>query len=228
MRSSRRGSGTGMAVRGSRIEAFAERRRAALVRGRRGVGAVHVPLDHAAPDGRGFDLAYAQAGTDQAGPTLVLLPGGPGLASVVPYRKVRARLAAHGLHVVTPEHRGVGLSRHTPDGALLPAGAVTLQQAACDVLAVRDAVGAERVILAGSSYGGYLALEAARRAPGRFDALVLDSTAATVCRPERDRQRACFWDGTEPGFARRAERVRALVKTGIATDDELALVIPVV
>lgn len=150
---------------------------------------MRVPLDHAAPDGPGFDLAYAEAGTDQAGPTLVLLPGGPGLASVLPYRKVRARLAAHGLHVVTPEHRGVGLSRQTPDGTVLPADAVTLEQAACDVLAVRDAVGGERAILAGSSYGGYLTLEAARRAPGRFDALVLDSTAATVCRPERDRQR---------------------------------------
>ncbi len=228
VRSSRRGSGTGMAVRGSRIEGFAERRRAALLRRRLGIGAVHVPLDHAAPGGPGFDLAYAEAGTDQAGPTLVLLAGGPGLASGLPYRRVRARLAAHGLHVVTPEHRGVGLSRHTPDGALLPAGAVTLEQAACDLLAVRDAVGGERAILAGSSYGGYLALEAARRGPGRFDALVLDSTAATVCRPERDRQRACFWDGTEPGFARRAERVRAIATRGIATDDELALAIPLV
>ncbi len=159
---------------------------------------MRVALDHAAPDGAGFDLAYAEAGADQAGPTVVLLPGGPGLASVLPYRRVRKRLAAHGLHVVTPEHRGVGLSRRMPDGALLPACAVTLEQAAGDVLAIRDALGGQRTILAGSSYGGYLALEVARRAPGRFEALVLDSTAATVSRPERDRQRACFLDGTEP------------------------------
>lgn len=187
-----------------------------------------MPLDHAAPDGPGFDLAYAEAGTDHAGPTLVLLPGGPGLASVLPYGKVRKRLAAHGLHVVTPEHRGVGLSRHTPDGLLLPGEVVTLEQAAGDVLAVRDAVGGERAILAGTSYGGYLALEAARRAPGRFEALVLDSAAATVSGPERDRQRACFWDGTENGFARRAERVRALAAAGIVSDDELAAVVPFV
>jgi proline iminopeptidase len=189
---------------------------------------VRVPLDHAAPDGPGFDLAYAEAGTNQAGPTLVLLPGGPGLASVLPYRKVRKRLAAHGLHVVTPEHRGVGLSRHTPDGVLLPGEAITLEQAACDVLAVAAAVGGERAILAGSSYGGYLALEVARRAPGRFRALVLDSTAASVRRPERDHQRACFWDGTEPGWFARAKRVRALAEAGIASDDELAMAVPLV
>jgi proline iminopeptidase len=217
-----------MSVTLSSVEVFGERRRAALLRRRPGVGTVRVPLDHAAPDGPSFDVAYAEAGTDQAGPTLVLVPGGPGLASVRPYRKVRNRLAGHGLHVVTPEHRGVGLSRHTPDGALLPAGAVTLEQAAGDVLAVCDAVGGERIILVGTSYGGYLALEVARRAPGRFEALVLDSTAATVSRPERDRQRACFWDGTEPGFARRAERVRALTTAGIATEDELAVAIPFV
>ena len=68
----------------------------------------------------------------------------------------------------------------------------------------------------------------ARRAPGRFEALVLDSTAATVWRPERDRQRACFWDGTEPGFARRAERVRALAAAGTVSDDELATAVPFV
>lgn len=203
-----------------------ERLRASRLRGRPGVGAVRVPLDHAAPDGAGFDLAYAQAGTDQAGPTVVLLAGGPGLASVLPYRKVRERLAAHGLHVVTPEHRGVGLSRRLPDGVLLPTSAVTLEQAAGDALAVCDAVGGGRAILAGTSYGGYLALEAARRAPGRFEALVLDSSSATVSRPERDRQRACFWDGTEPGLERRAARVRALAAAGTVTDDELATAVP--
>ncbi len=96
------------------------------------------------------------------------------------------------------------------------------------MLAVRDAVGGERAILAGTSYGGYLALETARLASGRFEALVLDSTAATVSRPERDHQRACFWDGTEPGFARRAERVRALAAAGTVTDDELATAVPLV
>jgi pimeloyl-ACP methyl ester carboxylesterase len=142
-----------------------------MLRSRSGVGAVRVPLDHAAPDGPGFDVSYAEAGIDQAGPTMVLVPGGPELASALPYRKVRARLAAHGMHVVTPAHRGIGLSRHTPDRVLLPGGAVTLEQAPCDVLAVCDAVGGQRTILAGSSYGGYLALEAAHRAPGRFEAL---------------------------------------------------------
>lgn len=208
--------------------AWIERRRAARLRRRPGVGTIRVAVGHGDPDGPAFDLAYAESGTQQAGPTLMLLPGGPGLASVLPYRKVRERLASHGFHVVTPEHRGVGLSRHTPDGRPLARAAVTMEHAALDVLALCDALRARRTILAGSSYGGYLALEVARRAPDRFEALVLDSTAASVRRPERDHQRACFWDGTEPGFDRVAERVRALVLAGVATDDELALVVPLV
>ena len=202
------------------------RRRVERLHRRPWVGTVPVPIDHTVPDGLRFDLAYGEAGVDQAGPTLVLLPGGPGLASVLPYLRVRRRLAASGLHVVTPEHRGVGLSRHTRDGALLPVAAVTIEQAAGDVLAVVDAVAGDRVILAGTSYGGYLALEVARRAPDRFEALVLDSTAATVHRPERDRQRSMFWDGTEPVFAPTARRVRALAEAGALSDEELATAVP--
>lgn len=190
------------------------------------MGTVPVPIDHTVPEGLSFDLAYGEAGVDQAGPTLVLLPGGPGLASVLPYLRVRRRLAASGMHVVTPEHRGVGLSRHMRDGALLPVAAVTIEQAAGDVLAVVDAVAGDRVILAGTSYGGYLALEVARRAPDRFEALVLDSTAATVHRPERDRQRSMFWDGTEPAFTPTARRVRALAEAGAVSDEELAMAVP--
>jgi proline iminopeptidase len=188
-----------------------------------GVGSVRVPLDHDAPGGRAFDLAYAEAG---AGPTLILLPGGPGLASVLPYRRIRRRLAAAGLRVVTPEHRGVGLSRRMPDGALLPREAVTMEQAARDSLAVLEALGGGRAILAGTSYGGFLALEVARLAAGRFEALVIDSAGAAVEPPERDRQRAMFWDGTEPGFGRIAARVRALAATGTVRDDELAIAVP--
>jgi proline iminopeptidase len=184
-----------------------------------------VPLDHDAPSGPSFDLAYAEAG---AGPTLVLLPGGPGLASVLPYRRIRRRLAAAGFRVVTPEHRGVGLSRRLPGGAPLPLEAVTMEQAARDALAVLDAVGGDRAILAGTSYGGFLALETARRGGGRFEALVVDSAGASVEPSERELQRALFWDGAEPGFAGIARQVRAIAGAGTVSDDELALAVPLV
>jgi proline iminopeptidase len=196
-----------------------------MLRALPGVGSVRVPLDHDAPGGPAFDLAYAEAG---AGPTLLLLPGGPGLASVLPYWRIRRRLAAAGLHVVTPEHRGVGLSRHLPDGSLLPREAVTMEQAARDVLAVLDAVGRGRAVLAGSSYGGFLALEVARRAGARLEALVIDSAGAGVEPSERELQRAFFWDGSEPGFAGIAGQVRALARAGIMSADELALAVPLV
>ena len=184
-----------------------------------------MPLNHDAPSGPAFDLAYAEAG---AGPTLILLPGGPGLASVLPYRRIRRRLAAGGLRVVTPEHRGVGLSRRLPDGSLLPREAVSMEQAARDALAVLDAVGGDRAILAGTSYGGFLALETARRAGGRFEALVVDSAGASVEPSERGLQRTLFWSGTEPGFAGIARQVRAVADAGIVSDSELAIAVPLV
>jgi proline iminopeptidase len=147
---------------------------------------------------------------------------------VLPYRRIRRRLAAAGFRVVTPEHRGVGLSRRLPDGTLLPRAAITMEHAARDVIAVRDAVGGDRAILAGTSYGGFLALETARRAGRRFEALVVDSAGASVEPSERELQRACFWDGTEPGFAGIARQVRAIAGAGKVSDDDLAIAVPLV
>jgi proline iminopeptidase len=145
---------------------------------------------------------------------------------VLPYRRIRRRLAAAGLRVITPEHRGVGRSRRLPDGTRLPPEAVTMEQAARDVLVLLEAVRAGRAILAGTSYGGFLALEVARLGRGRFEALVIDSAGASVEPPERDRQRAMFWDGAEPGFEWIAARVRALAEAGAVGDDQLALAVP--
>ncbi|GAB3673165.1 hypothetical protein [Saccharopolyspora tripterygii] len=59
---------------------------------------------------RQFDLAYVRAGPRSDRPLLVL-PGGPGLASVLPYRPLRADATARGMDTIMIEHRGVGLSR---------------------------------------------------------------------------------------------------------------------
>lgn len=188
---------------------------------------VTVPLRRDRSGGPSFQLAYATAGTEQAGPPLVVLPGGPGLASVVPYRSVRRALAGAGFRVLVPEHRGV-LSGLLPNGARLPRDAMRMDEAAADVLDVLDACGIGKAFLAGSSYGGYLALAVALRAPERVRGLVLDSTAASARHHERELLRTLFWQGDDPRTADIARLVRLVSERGLASELELVGVGPAV
>ena len=81
-----------------------------------GQGTVRRPLSRA----RALDLRYVRKGPVTDEPVLVI-PGGPGLASVLPYAGLRARAARLGTDVLMVEHRGVGLSRRDTTGHdLLP------------------------------------------------------------------------------------------------------------
>ena len=106
-----------------------------------GVRAVRRPVR---PDQDGaddqFDLYYVRAGRKSPHP-LVVIPGGPGAASVALYRGFRRRAAAEGLDVIMVEHRGVGMSRHDDRGADLPPEALTIDQVVDDVAAVLDDAG---------------------------------------------------------------------------------------
>lgn len=108
------------------------------------------------PDGaETFELTYVRSGPRDA-PPVVVVPGGPGLASVLPYRGLRSLATRRGMQVIMVEHRGVGLSRR--DGARedLPATALTVEQVVADLAAVLDDAGVDRAVLYGSSYGTYL------------------------------------------------------------------------
>lgn len=163
-----------------------------------------------------FPLAYVRTGPRTTSPAVVL-PGGPGLASVVPYRAFRERATRRDLDVIMVEHRGVGLSGRTVDGARLPREAVTIELAADDIIAVLDAVGAEQAVIAGSSYGTYLAQAVAVRHPERVKALVLDSPKLSVAgdlAAVREHRRRLLWSGDSPATARSAELVRRLAAEG--------------
>ncbi|AXB47443.1 alpha/beta hydrolase [Amycolatopsis albispora] len=125
-------------------------------------------------DGRDFDLHYVRAGPPGDCPLLVL-PGGPGLASVLPYHRLRRDAAARGLDVVMVEHRGVGLSRTDDNGDDLPFSALTVEQVIDDLAAVLDDCGVRRAVVYGSSYGTYLAQGLGVRHPARVQSMVLDS-----------------------------------------------------
>src|SRR6185436_12774088 len=137
-----------------------------------GVRAVRRPV---APDSaEQFDLFYVRTGPESAHP-LVIIPGGPGVASVQLYKGLRRRAAAQGIDTIMVEHRGVGMSRHDDSGADLPPEAITVEQVVDDVVAVLDDAGVAEAVLYGTSYGTYIAAGVGVRHPERVHAMVLDS-----------------------------------------------------
>src|SRR5215471_9537038 len=137
-----------------------------------GVRPVRRPIS---PDNaEGFDLYYVRAGRRSAHP-LVIIPGGPGAASVQLYKGLRRRAAAAGLDVIMIEHRGVGMSRHDDSGADLPPQALTVNQVVDDVAAVLDDACVDSAVIYGTSYGTYIAAGLGVRHPGRVRAMILDS-----------------------------------------------------
>ncbi|MFT4135210.1 alpha/beta fold hydrolase [Microbacterium sp.] len=173
-----------------------------------GLRRVRRPATAASP---AFDLAYARTGPRTATPTVVI-PGGPGLASILPYRALRHRAAARGLDVIMVEHRGVGLSRADPAGRALPPSAMRVTDAIDDLAAVLDHEGVDAAFVSGSSYGSYVASGFGVRHPDRVAGMLLDSAlqSAHDLPLERTRIRELFWD---PDTVE-AAAVRRLVEDG--------------
>lgn len=164
-----------------------------LVAGRTaGVGRVRRPAGDDSPE---FDLTYVRVGPRTAAPPLVVVPGGPGLASVLPYRTLRRRAARLGLEVIMVEHRGVGLSRTGLDGRDLPTSAMRIRSVVDDIAAVLDHESIDRALLVGSSYGSYLASCFGALHPERVSGMLLDSALQSADDIDLERQaiRSGFW-----------------------------------
>ena len=165
-----------------------------------------------------FDLFYVRTGRKSAHP-LVIIPGGPGAASMALYRAFRRRAAAEGLDVIMVEHRGVGMSRHDDSGCDLPPAALTIDQVVDDIAAVLDDAQVDKAVIYGTSYGTYLAAGVGVRHPDRVHAMVLDSPvfSAHDIDDVRDATRRLLWDGDDPETAALAPKVRQLVDGGVLT-----------
>lgn len=179
---------------------------AADARGRRasrspGVAQLVRPATASSPE---FLLAYARQGPRMGTLPVLVVPGGPGVASILPYRTLRTRAAQDGLDVLMVEHRGVGLSRLDVDGAALPPSAVTLAAVVDDLLAVLDHEGIDRVVLLGSGSGSYLAAALVAAHPDRVAGLVLDSPllGGRDHRAVREQAATLLWEGHCPQIAR--------------------------
>ena len=146
-----------------------------------------------------FDLFYVRTGRKSAHP-LVVIPGGPGAASIALYRGFRRRAAAEGLDVIMVEHRGVGMSRHDDTGTDLPPEALTIDQVVDDVAAVLDDAQVDKAVIYGTSYGTYVAAGVGVRHPDRVHAMILDSPvlSADDIDAVRDATRGCCGTATSP------------------------------
>lgn len=162
----------------------------------------------------GARIAYVRPAPPERrrGTPVVVLPGGPGLASGLPYHSLRRRALARGLDVVMTEHRGVGLSRRDVDGTELAVSAVSTAAAADDVAAVLGRENIDRAVVYGTSYGSYLAQVFGVRHPHRVAGMVLDSPLLSAEDREtvRSHRRELLLDG--PG--RLPSLVRAAVDAG--------------
>lgn len=172
-----------------------------------------------------FDVYYVRTGRKSAHP-LVVIPGGPGAASIALYRAFRRRAAVAGLDVIMVEHRGVGLSRHDDAGADLPPDALTVDAAVDDIAAVLDDAQVGTAIIYGTSYGSYLAAGMGVRHPARVHAMVLDSPLLSADDIEvvRAQTRRVLWDGLAPGSADLASRVRHLAADGVLSSKDVQLI----
>ncbi len=165
-----------------------------------------------------FDLYYVRTGRKSAHP-LVIIPGGPGVASLQLYRGLRRRAAAGGLDVIMIEHRGVGMSRHDDSGADLPPEALSVDQVVDDVAAVLDDAHVDSAVIYGTSYGTYVAAGLGVRHPGRVRAMILDSPLLSRddIAAVRDALRGLLLKGDSPQTAALASKVRRLIEDGVIT-----------
>lgn len=101
--------------------------------------------------------------------TLIALHGAPGLSTHAEPKAAFGDLA-DSFQVVTYDARGSGKSDAVPP--------YTHEQWVADLEALREQLGVEKFVIAGGSYGGYIALEYAIRHPSRVSCIVLRDTAA--------------------------------------------------
>jgi pimeloyl-ACP methyl ester carboxylesterase len=191
-----------------------EKRRHDKLAAQPGVRAVRRPVTPGSDEQ--FNLYYVRSGRTSAHP-VVIIPGGPGMASVQSYRGLRRHAAAHGADVIMVEHRGVGMSRHTDAGTDLPPEAITIDQAVDDLAAVLDDAGVSTATFYGTSYGTYLASGIGVRHPERVEAMVLDSPLLSTGDIDAMRTaiRSLLWDGSDPQASALAPKVRRLADAGV-------------
>ncbi len=119
-------------------------------------------------DINGASLNVEVLGPDDA-PVLIAHHGGGGIGSLAEPKATFGPLS-DVFRVIVFDARGCGESEGVPP--------YSHEQWAADVDGLREWAGAEQIVVAGGSYGGFIALEYAVAYPDRVSAMVLRDTAA--------------------------------------------------
>lgn len=144
------------------------------------------------------------ASVEGRGRTIVMLPSwARGSAD---FADMRARLAAAGFRVVTPEPRGIGVSQGSFDGW-------DMEAQAGDVAAIIRATSEEPVVLLGHAYGNRVARAVASYHPSLVCDLILVAAGGKI-QPPKDILQAIS-DGANPKIPR-PERLRAIARAHFA------------
>jgi pimeloyl-ACP methyl ester carboxylesterase len=140
-------------------------------------------------NGQTFHVQQAGAGAD-----VVLIHGVTGDLSIWFLCNAIQTLSA-SRRVTSYDLRGHGYSSAPPDG-------YTSADHAADLLALMDAVGAERASLVGHSFGGVIAAHAAATAPERVESLVLSDPYFPALRHLEDVSKWGHWQNFREEAAR--------------------------
>lgn len=132
----------------------------------------------------GNNLDVEVLGPDD-GPVMIVHHGAPGLGSKAEPQASFGPFA-DTYRVVVFDARGSGASEGNPP--------FTHEQWAADVDGLREWIGADQIVMAGGSYGGFISMEYAIRYPERVRALVLRDTSPDNSNEELSRANALASD----------------------------------
>ncbi|MFD3585375.1 alpha/beta fold hydrolase [Streptomyces sp. NPDC058683] len=168
------------------------------------------PTPHSRPTGywdlaTGSRLAYThQPARGRARPTpVIVLHGGPGTPGDGP-DPLEQRLTRQGYDVWSYDQLGSGRSGRLAD----PTGYTVARQVA-DLEAVRERIGADRVVLLGASWGATLAAEYLAEHPEHVSRMVLTSPGVLWAPAWQDRQEGDIWDRLTDEQQRRLDELEA-------------------
>jgi proline iminopeptidase len=191
---------TALLLCGLLVGACSSSERAAVAGSDAGADGSSEPTEGAATGVDGVEIWYRTVGGARAdAKTLLLMHGGPGLASN--YLLALEQLAGPDLRVVRLDQRGVGGSARPSDGDY------HMDKILGDIDAVTSKLGVDRFAFLGHSWGGLVAMKYAIRSPERVESLMLlDSMAPTSAE-------------NAIGFGTRASRVTDLQNRNLIPKD---------
>ncbi|MEK4273676.1 alpha/beta fold hydrolase [Paenibacillus sp. FSL R7-0026] len=158
-------------------------------------------------------------GVDRTNPILIFVHGGPGCSEIPYVRKYQKELEQH-FTVVHYDQRGSGKSYHFFEDY----SNLTTDLLVDDLLALRNYVskelGQEKVILIGHSFGTYIGMKAAAKAPTQFHAYIGIGQMANTLQSELESLEYTYEQAKQAGNAEDVKKLE-LIRSSIEQGKEL-------